>query len=242
VALTLGGLGDALLYESWEPVAVAARQAGVLGIAIETDLLTEHAVLDRLLETPVDLVSVRLNADSPETYQRVHGIDGYKRVLDNIAHLMNRRGDREQQWTPAAGPARHALPWIVPRFLKTVETLPEMETFFDRWVHFTGHAVLDPPCTGQGPNGPIMPVLGPVPMAPPKRRPCRQLGLRMTIHSDGRVARCDQDWLGVGAAGVAGDTDIAGLWHSLDPLRALHAAERWDQLGICAACPEWHRP
>jgi hypothetical protein len=249
VAITLGGLGDVLLYESWEQVVAAAHEAGVLGIAIETDLLAEPAVLERLLELPIDLVSVRLNADSPEAYQRAHGIDVYKRVLDNIGQLMNSRADRVRAWTPGASetgahPARHGLPWIVPRFIKTVESLAEMETFFDRWVHFSGHAVIDPPCTGQGPQGALMPVAGPVPMAPPRRRACRQLHTRMTIHSDGRVARCDQDWLAEGSVGTVGDgpADLAEAWRSMQALRGADTAGRWDGMGICAACPEWHRP
>ena len=244
IALTLGGLGDALLYEHWLDVVTAAHDSGVLGIAIETDLLVEKDVLDRLLDAPIDLVSVRLNADSAATYKLVHGVDAYTRVLDNIAHLMNRRTDRERAYTPAAGPARHGLPWIVPRFIKTVATLPEMETFFDRWVHFTGHAAIDPPTRGQGPHGPLMPDMSPVPMAPPRRRPCRQLGLRMTIHSDGRVARCDQDWLAAGAV-TAPDSASANLteaWTSMAPLRTAHTAGSFDPLGICTACGEWHRP
>jgi hypothetical protein len=242
VALTLGGLGDPLLHEHWNQVAAAAHDAGVLSIAIETDLLVETETLDRILSAPIDLVTIRLHADSAATYQRVHGVDRYTRVLDNIAYLMNHRTDRETACTPSAGPARHGLPWIVPRFMKTVDTLPEMETFFDRWTHFTGHAVIDPPCPGQGPQGPLMPDLGPVPMAPPRRTPCRQLSLRLTIHSDGRVARCDQDWLAAGAPPAPPDASLADIWTCMDTLRAAHDAAQWTDLGICAPCRQWHRP
>ncbi|WP_348246604.1 SPASM domain-containing protein, partial [Salmonella enterica] len=62
---------------------------------------------------------------------------------------------------------------------------------------YTGHAVIEPACTGCG----AMPDLAPVPMTPPRRRPCRQLGRRMTILSDGTVAGCDQDWRGEAAVG-----------------------------------------
>lgn len=237
VVLRLGGLGDALLHPQWDQIVQAAHDAGVLAIAIETDLLCETATLDRLLELPVDVVCVRFNADSPQTYAKVMGrlgtgeTDGFTTVANNLRHLMQQRNARWEQ-----GGVR--LPWIVPHLIKTPETLKDMESFFDRWMIAEGHAVIQPAQTGCG----LMPTQSPMSMAPPRRAPCRQLGERMSILSDGTVALCDQDWLGRHPLGDARVDTLANIWGNVrDPARC-HAEGRFNEVTLCASCEEWHRP
>ena len=231
IALTLGGLGDALLHDDWCEIVHAARSSHVLGITIETDLLIDQSQLAAILDAPIDVLSVRLNADTAATYERVMGADRFATVTHNLQWLLTERQRRGG-----------SLPWIVPRMVKTAETLPDMETFFDRWMHFTGHAVIEPATTGRSRALPIAPEQSPVLMAPPRRVSCRQLTRRLSILSDGTVPRCDQDWLG---EEIIGDTKVASLfdiWRSSQTLRERHAHGRWNELASCAGCHEWHRP
>ncbi|MCC7408555.1 MAG: hypothetical protein IT442_10825 [Phycisphaeraceae bacterium] len=235
--LTLGGLGDGLLHPDWAAIVGAARQAGVLGVAIETDLRVDDATLDRLLEVPVDVISVRLNADSPAVYQAAMGFDDYPEMLTRIEKLLNARNRRAAEEDGVAG-----VPWIVTRLIKTAGTLEDMEMFFDRWTHYCGHAVIEPATPGRGNGGDLMADQGPVRMAPPKRFACRQLAGRMTILSDGRVALCDQDWTGEGAIGRVGDgPSLTETWAQAHRARQLHEDGRWGELAICAGCGQWHR-
>ena len=243
--LTLGGLGDALLYEHWLEVVERARRAGVLGIAIETDLLVDHPVLEKLLAAPIDVISVRLNADQAETYAQATGgtEQDFATVTHNLQWLLNERNRRAASASPPHATLdtphpRPGIPWLIPRLIKTRHTLGDIETFFDRWMHFAGHAVIEPATPGCG----LTPELSPVRMAPPKRSPCRQLHNRMTIHSDGRVALCDQDWLARAPAGDAATTPLSEIWQNMQPARQKHEAARWDDLNLCASCHEWHRP
>ncbi len=222
--ITLGGLGDALEHPGWRRIVDAAHQAGAWSIHLETDLLVEAHVLESLLAAPVDLVSVRINADTAATYKRLMGRDGFKQVLGNIEWLLKQRGRA----------SRPGLPWIVPRLAKTADNVDELESFYDRWTHFCGHAVIEAPTPGCG----LAPDLAVMDMSPPRRRPCRQINRRLTVLSDGRVAQCDQDWLGREAR-EAGPTEA---WRALGELRDAHAAERFDRSPLCAVCREWHRP
>lgn len=232
VALLLGGLGDALEHPRWDEIVTAARDVGVASIGLETDLLCDEATVGRVLELPVDLVSVRLNADTAATYRRVMGIDGFATVIHNLELLINTRNRR------AAGGGVAGLPWILPRMVKTRETLPELELFYDKWSVYTGHPVIEPARCGCG----VMPELSPVPMAPPARKPCRQVARRMTILSDGRVAQCDQDWHGAAALGDARLHTLEYIWRRGGEVAELHRAGRFAELTLCGACPEWHRP
>jgi molybdopterin-guanine dinucleotide biosynthesis protein A len=239
-AVTFGGLGDAMLHPDLGRIVRAAHDAGVMGICIETDLLGEQAEVERLLELPLDVVSIRLNADTAATYEKVMQPtvpDAFRRVTSNLQWLLNERNRRWQAGGQYAG-AKAGVPWIVPRLIKTADTLKDMETFFDRWMHYTGHAVIEPAVTGVD----LMPDFAPVNMAPPRRRACRQVSHRLTVLADARVARCDQDWSGRACAGSALESAVVDVWDSMKPVRQAHRAERWSELELCADCREWHRP
>ncbi len=242
--LTLGGLGDPLCFEGWDRVISAAYRAGVMGICVETDLWVSQSLLETLLALPIDVVSVRLNADTAQTYRQAMDpddklCDGFAKVIANLQWLINQRNRRTNQLlTQPNGVGRVGLPWVVPRLVKTAHTLDDMETFFDKWLYYAGHAVIEPATSGCG----LAPNLSPVPMDPPGRFGCRQVIRRMTIHSDGRVAQCDQDWLGRACGGDAATAPLAQIWHSMAVLREAHDRGQWDQLSLCASCHEWHRP
>ncbi len=235
--VTLGGLGDALLHEDWRAVVEAARDAGVCGVAIETDLLVDSDVVDALLDAPVDVVSPRVNADSAETYRQVMGHDMFSQVAANMERLINGRNKRNNDAS-----AQRGVPWIVPRLVKTRQTLGDMESFFDRWTHYLGHAVIEPAACGRGDGVDLSPAASPVCMAPPRRSACRQVERRMTVLSDGVVARCDQDWVGVGCAGDAKVATLAEIWSSMNALRDTHRQGQWGDDAVCGGCVEWHRP
>jgi hypothetical protein len=237
ITLTLGGLGDALLHPDWLPVVEAARAAGVLGIAVETDMLVEPDALPALLGAPIDVLSVRLNADTAAMYERVMGADRFAQVTHHLQWLLTERHHRGALPEGDAG-----LPWIVPRLIKTADTLADMETFFDRWVHFSGHAVIEPAVTGRHHGMPLSPEQSPVLMAPPRRIGCRQIERRMTILSDGTVSLCDQDWLGGDIIGDTAITPLIDIWRGGRTRRESHATRRWNELPTCAGCHEWHRP
>jgi len=228
IALTLGHLGDPLLREDWPEFIDAAREAGVFGVHVATDLLVEEAELDRLLAAPIDVISVHLNADTAETYGRLMGIDGFDRVIGNVKHLLNRRADV----------GRTRMPWIVPRMVKTIDNVAELDDFFNRWTYYCGHALVEPATTGCG-AAPDRAVLD---MSPPRRRPCRQIGRRMTVRSDGRLALCDQDWRAEGVNDAHNPGDVVERWAAVVEKRKLHEAGRFDELAPCARCRQWHRP
>jgi len=228
IAVTLGGLGDPLLHPNWPDIVAAAREAGLSGLHIETDLIVPPDTLEALVEAHVDIISVRLNADSAPIYQQLMGGDFFEQVLSNIQWLLNHRTD--------------GLPWIVPRMIKTADNVHELEGFFDRWMYFCGHAVVESPSTGRKPTpnesdttNHLMPDLAVLSMAPPRRTPCRQLAHRMTIHSDGAVALCDQTW----TDGQTGP--LAGRWQQLGEVYENHQAQQFESLP-CATCDQWHRP
>jgi hypothetical protein len=205
--ITFGGLGDAMLHPHWQELIQYAHDSGSASIHVETDLLCDHDELRALVELPIDIISVRLNADTAATYAAAMGIDAFEKVIRNLQTLFDLRKDHVQH---------PGVPWVVPRLVKTTTTLPDMESFFDRWTAVSGQAVIDRWPTGGTGSYALAPDLNPVPMDPPWKPPSPlQAKRRLTVRSDGQVTLCQQDWLGRATLGDSTQRDLLAIWQSL---------------------------
>ncbi len=229
VRLTLAGAGDPLNSPVLFEVLAAARSAGIGAIHIETDLLTaDAALIARLAESEIDVVSVHLPAITTPTYREVMGVDGCGRVVENIRLLET-----------AIARLGAGTPLIAPIFMKTKLNMAEMDPWYDYWVRRCGHAVIASPSDFAG----QIPDVAVADMSPPKRRACGRLGSRMTVLSDGQIVSCEQDVLGKQVMGKIGESSIEDVWRNrFAAIRRCHAQEKWNEHPLCAACREWHRP
>jgi len=185
--IIFGGLGDPLLAPNWQRAVSQARQAGALGIGIETDLVCEPEVIDALLEANVDVITIRINADHPKTYAKVNGADLHTRVFTNLNRLIE--GSRKH-------PTRPGTPWVVPKLVKTMDNLGDLESFYERWKTITGHAVIERFATGLDAQGnALIEDQSPVNMTPPA--PVKWPTDHLTVLSSGDVTLNPQDWLGL---------------------------------------------
>ena len=161
-------------------------------------------------------------------------IDRFEHVIRNLQTLFDLRQARGGSESDGGA----GIPWIVPRLVKTAETLADMESFFDRWRVVSGHAVIDRPMTGGSGSFALMPDQSPVPMLPPWRLPSPlQCKRRLTVLSDGTVTLCQQDWLGRAALGNVRDTPLLDCWRQAAGL-SLHACTP-DNAPVCRRCFDW---
>jgi hypothetical protein len=228
IRLFLGGVGDPLLHPHLFEIVAKAHAAGI-PVAMETDLLgIEQATIDRLADSPIDIVSVIIPAGNAKSYQAVMGFDGVKMAMENLARLIDRRKS-----------VGRGTPLIAPTFIKTNINLAEMEPCYDHWLRQLNCAVITGPSdyAGQIPDCSV------AQMEPPRRRACARLSQRLTILCDGQVVSCEQDVLARQPLGRVGRDFIAAIWAgAAAKMRNDHAAGHWDRHPLCAACKDWHRP
>lgn len=229
IRLTLAGVGDPLLSPQVFEIVAAAREAGIDTIHLETDLVgIDAAAIRRLVESPVDIVSVHVPALGPLTYQDVMGCDLLGTVVENMRQFVSIRQE-----------VGRAMPMLVPTFVKCRANLQEMEDWYDRWLRAAVAAVLVGPSDYAG----QIPDPAAADMSPPRRCPCRRLGSRLTVLSDGQVVSCEQDFLARQALGQIGARSLREIHQaSLAGLRQDHRAGKWDAYPLCQSCREWHRP
>ena len=227
--VTLAGVGDPLLNSEVFAIIRAAREAGVRAVHVETDLLVADAsLIEQLVDSHIDVVSVHLPALTQQTYRDVMGIDGYATVLENIRRFVTRRHERGR-----------GVPLLVPLFTKLRQNLGEMEAWYDQWLKALGCAMIVGPSDYAG----LIADGGVADMSPPVRRGCARLASRMTILSDGRAVSCEQDVLGRQVVGNVTRDSLAQVWNNgMRKVRDAHACGQFAVNPVCAGCREWHRP
>jgi pyruvate-formate lyase-activating enzyme len=226
--LTLSGVGDPLLSPGVFETIEAASAAG-LSVHVETDLLSpEPGNARRLAASPADVVSVHLPALNDRTYEAVMGVDGYRRVLENLREFVTERAARGS-----------GVPVLAPVFTKCAANLAEMEGWYDQWLRAVGSAVIAGPSHFEG----LTPDVSVADMSPPRRRPCARLASRLTVLCDGRIVSCEQDVLGQQVLGHLGRDALSEVWQTrIAALREEHRCGNWGARPLCGSCREWHRP
>lgn len=238
--VVLGGFGDPLRHPEFEAILRALRpgngpQVDIYGIGVRTravDLTDE--VISALIECRVDVLNVILDAWTPELYGRLASPDAPISAdlpavlarIDRVAQL------RERHCT--------ATPIVVPEFTKSRLNVQEMDDFHDGWLRRAGAVCV----TGASNRAGQFDDQAVMNMAPSPREPCRRIGSRCFVLSDGRSAACDQDFRGLHTVGSLQEVSLGEIWRgpALSTLRNAQRTRRFDVTPICKACNEWHRP
>jgi hypothetical protein len=207
--LTFAGVGDPLLHDQFDAYVRLAREAGIVAVHVRTALLADHAALDRLLACGVDVISVDLHADRAATYEKMLGEDRFKDVLLNMQYIL----DHRRHLAGPPGTAGFALPWLVPRLRRCTETYEDLESFYERWQHTLGTAVLEAP--PPFPRRPAWPGDELSEAVTPPRVMHREILRRMTIFSDGSVPVSELDLACERSAGDVATTPLREVWANL---------------------------
>ena len=203
--ITLAGVGDPLQHPRCIEFIRMALEAGIRGVHVRTELQCAPERVVELAGSGAQIVSVDLNADSRESYRRVMGHDGFDAVVDRIKMLIGSRRPLAGQGVGAL-----ALPWVVPRIQRRVETMGDLESFYERWQEILGTPVIDPEPGFLSATQSVDSTLASV--CNPERTQIAETFRRMTIFSDGSVPIAELDLLGRGCVGNVDEESIIELW------------------------------
>ncbi len=228
--VVLGGFGEPLLHPRFPDVLRILRDAGIYGIAVRTNgLALSDEIIDALIETETDVLNVVIDAWTPETYAAVHGANRLEEVRANLTKLSEKRSQ-----------CHVVAPLIVPELTKSVDTLEDIDPFFDGWIRVFGWANI----AGYSHFSRRLPDRTVMSVVPPTRFACRRIRHRAMVLADGSVPACDQDFGGAHPCGSLADSSLQEIWQGskLERLRRCHADGEFAANPLCAACDEWHRP
>ncbi len=214
LAITFGGRGDPLLHPQFETILALARKTGCTAIHVRTELPGEFGDATRLLDLPIDVISVGLHAESAGTYQTMMGVDRFDELRARLDALINARNTR-------CGSANALItPWIVPRLVRCRASIPEMRNFYDRWVHYVGAAMIEPV--------PIASADDSIHLEPPPTALAELHHRLLQVHADGSAFIGHHPWMQMDAQSIANlnSASLSEAWASLQAqLRAARASD-----------------
>lgn len=127
-------LGSCAAPTALESLVAVAREHR-LCTHVRTHLRSD-AERDRLFDITPEIVSVDLLADSEHTYFKMTDRGDYGEIVQRVHALIAARA--------SVGRPKGIL-FVVPRIERCDLTYAEIETFYHRWLHVAGWAVIDPP-------------------------------------------------------------------------------------------------
>lgn len=227
--------GEPLLHPQFDDVLGVLRDAGIYGVAVRTNgIALDEVHIESVIRHEVDLVNVLLDAWTPELYHTIQSPKGQRGaeledIRANIKRLIEERGRQKR-----------VAPLVVPEITKSIDTLDELEPFFDGWIRECGWANISGSCdhAGQREDRSVMP------MAPPARSACRRINQRATVLANGRLAVCDQDFTGRFPVSDLHDEGLGTVWlgEVMSRARDRHRNGQFDATPLCTPCQDWHRP
>lgn len=210
---------EPLLAPDFKEFVLAAKQRGV-SIALNTNgLLLKPELAAFLVEEKVDSVSISIDAVTPETLNKVRGIDKLDKVERAVFTMLEARADKE-------------LPRVGVSFTIQAENKHEHDEFISRWskiVDFVrvGEVFVDG-------SFPSIKIEG-------ARSPCPSLYTTLAVHVDGQASICCLDSFGETDLGNVYQDGVEQVWNGekFNEVRHYHETGQWEKVPFCINCDRW---
>ena len=218
--------GESLLNPHFLDMVDEAKAAGIGPIDLTTNAmsLTEEK-MRRLLNAPIDVIDVSLDANSRETYEKIRIRGKFDVVTANLRRLIEMRDE-------LGSPTK-----IMTSIIRQKESEEEVEAFRRTWGPYVDEVLVRGLNTDLG----IVNVSETYFRAGIDRWPCPQFWKRVTVNQHGDVRFCVEDWRNEGLVGNVMDTSIAEMWRSplYERFREAHRTGRWGDMTMCRKCLDW---
>ncbi len=185
-------------------------------------LLHKNDFIRKIIESPLDDITVSLDATTKEEYEEVRKNLSFAQVINNIKELY----ELKQKVSP------NKILRLSVLALKANE-----ESHRDFFVKMRGHAdILE--ITNPHNFAGFVDVDTKNAYTVKRKYPCYYLWSRMTVLPDGRVSICGSDFLRENIVGNVNDMSVKEIWMSktFEKARELHLKGAYAQFNICNNC------
>jgi MoaA/NifB/PqqE/SkfB family radical SAM enzyme len=218
--------GESLLHPRFLDFVEEAKAAGIAPVNLTTNAMSlTDDKMRRLLEAPIDVIDVSLDAYSRDAYERIRKKGKFDVVTANLRRLVELRNQ-------LGSPTR-----LMTSIIQQKEALDEIEAFKAYWGQYVDEVLVRGLNTDLG----IVNVSETYFADGIKRWPCPQFWKRVTVNHHGLVRFCVEDWFNRGVVGDLREQSIQEIWTSAlyERFRQLHQSGRWGDMTMCKPCLDW---
>lgn len=221
--------GESFLHPRFfDMLEYAARRQVARTMHLNTNAVCwTDLVIEQLLDSGLDDITVSLDADCAATFYRLKGVDCYDRVERQVRRFFERRAQRGLK-----------RPFVRVKIME-FEGLPqeEIRTFFSRWEGMADAVQV----TGMHNWSGAIPDLKVTDERAAARFPCALIWYSLVINWNGEAAVCSVDWNTEILLGNVKQQTIHQIWNcsKLKELRRAHLEGRYDLYPVCKDCVVW---
>lgn len=217
----LTGTGEPLLDKDlFEKITTLKKNfPGVTVFFPSNFALADENIINKIVASPLDNISISLNASNPREYKKIMKLD-YKKTIGNLKKLIAYRNKMKSKLrislTVALSPSnKKNVKKIVEKWDKKVD-----EINFN-WVHNWAGSIKN------GVEESVAP-----------KYPCRLLFEQIVIQSNGNVPLCCVDYEGRVVGGNIMRDKILDAFYAdnLNRIRKLHRNNKINQFSMCSSC------
>lgn len=220
--VALSGSGEPTLHKQlveFVEMARAVPNVGVLGFASSMSNMTPD-LSERLLKAGMTRLKVSLDADDPETYERLYGVDVYAKVVENLSSFCE---INQRMGEPCTITIKVTLYTDDSRVAKRLK---------DAWAGRVHHVRATRLHNWAGAMGPTRQGV--------RTEPCSFLRSMTQICWDGQITLCCFDsYAKTFNMGNARNVNLVDYWRrdlELRRVKRVHWARDFSTLPVCAAC------
>ena len=214
--------GEPLFGKNYREMVTMIKSKGFAVASHTNGILLNESMAQFMVDLPLDVVSISLDAFKEETYRAVRENNHFQRIHRNISNLLKIRGDKSS-----------------PRIEVSMTVLEvnqhEEQDFIDYWSDYVDvirvNSTISPDDDSLFPRKAI----------PAKRKPCQSLYDSMPVFYNGDVGLCCRDPFCEDNMGNVGNSSVEAVWtgEKFQKYRELHERGEWDQIPACKGCDGW---
>jgi len=224
LVLNLHKDGESLLHPRFlDMIAYAKRRGAAEMVHFNTNATFDPGIVDALLDTGIDDITVSVDAFHPETFEQVKGRDLLPQVIANAERLLERRAQRNLDH-----------PYIRVKMLGTEDLAKEFDLFHDYWADKADEVQVQKLHNFGGGLDFVERPVG-------ARYPCAFPFYSTAVNWDGTVTLCHRDYNNTDVFGDVTKETLKQIYTGPKYRRYLRALidGNEDALPICRTCDNW---
>jgi radical SAM protein with 4Fe4S-binding SPASM domain len=220
--VTIYGFGEPLIDPSFCRKVDLAKKRGLSRVTTNTNgLLLNEVVAENLIKSGLDEIYVSVDANTPETYQKVRNSNRFSVVEGNIRSLIRKRHEIGRK-----------NPTVTLSYVESELNKHETRDFVSKWQGIVNCISISKIHNWTGD------ILIKSNAGYRMRDPCRLLWTDMVINWDGKVPLCCNDYENSVTFGDLNLNSLEAIWsgQKMKWARGLHTKRRFNKISACRNC------
>ena len=218
--------GEPLLHPELTDMIQYCRDQGVSTAVHTNGSYLDESLAEKFLISPPDILSISFDGFTKEIFEKIRVRGNFDEIQENVYNFIKLKCNQDSK-----------LPYFIMQLIKMNQNETDINSFFSKWKIKGVDNIRIKPLF----ENPSYKTAKKSWLPGPEKKaiePCPLLWRQFTVHWDGTVVLCCQDFLPEVEIGNTKDSSILELGNSekMQEIRSLHIDGNSDEISLCKRC------